>query len=92
MPSPHVCWASILAGSPQFRNQAPPRAQQLNFPASLRAHLGHAILVVGTIEVVTIEVVVVVVVVVVVEGIGTPVVAGLVASAIQRREAAMTKR
>ena len=39
MPSPHVNWKS--AGSPHFPNQAPPRTQQLDFPALLRAHFGH---------------------------------------------------
>ena len=41
MPSYHVCSKFESPGSPHFRNQLPPRAQQLSLPALLVAHLGH---------------------------------------------------
>ena len=41
MPSAHV-WSKFKSpGSPHFRNQLPPRAQQVSLSALLVAHLGH---------------------------------------------------
>merc|ERR1712216_170486 len=42
-PSNHVCASLALPTPPQFRNQEPPRPQQLGFPDFLTVpHLGHA--------------------------------------------------
>merc|ERR1712032_86042 len=43
-PSDHLCLAFLLPAPPQFLNQAPPGAQQLNRPDFLKlSHFGHVI-------------------------------------------------
>ena len=41
IPSTHVWLKCVSPASPQFLNQAPPRAQQLYLPTLLLAHLAH---------------------------------------------------